>query len=107
MVQAQSKVEIQNINEQMNNNQQDIEMVVNDYRSRNPNTDQATMNQDLRTQNPHYGGLIDDQQNLQEQKRTLEDKIINTGIFEQILQILKNAQKLCIPWNCNYFLCSM
>ena len=93
LVQAQSKVEIQNINEQMNNNQQDIEMVVNDYRSRNPNTDQATMNQDLRTQNPHYGGLIDDQQNLQEQKRTLEDKIINQSYVASSGDLNRDAEK--------------
>ena len=76
LAQAESRVEIQNINEQMNQNQQDIEMVVNDYRSKNPRADQGTMNQDLRTKNAQYGGLLDDQQNLQEQKKTLEDKII-------------------------------
>jgi hypothetical protein len=76
LAQAESRVEIQNINEQMNQNQQDIEMVVSDYRSKNPRADQGTMNQDLRTKNAQYGGLLDDQQNLQEQKKTLEDKII-------------------------------
>ena len=66
LAQAESRVEIQNINEQMNQNQQDIEMVVSDYRSKNPRADQCTMNQDLRTKNAQYGGLLDDQQNLQE-----------------------------------------
>ena len=76
LAQAQSYETIANINEKMNANQQDIEMVQNEYKARNPNAGQAQMNQDLRTQSPQYGGLIDDQRNLQEQKRTLEDKLV-------------------------------
>lgn len=94
LAQAESRVEIQNINERMNDNQQDIEMVINDYRSRNPNADQGTMNQDLRTKNSQYGGLLDDQQNLQEQKRTLEDKIIQQNyLANNTGDINKDADK--------------
>lgn len=78
LAQAQSYEAIENINQKMNANQQDIEMVVNEYRSRNPNTGTAQMQQELRVKNPQYGGLIDDQRNLQEQKRTLEEKLVRS-----------------------------
>ena len=74
LAQAESRVEIQNINERMNDNQQDIEMVINDYRSRNPNADQGTMNQDLRTKNSQYGGLLDDQKTYKNRKGHLKIK---------------------------------
>ena len=78
LAQAQSYEAIENINQKMNANQQDIEMVVNEYRSRNPNTGTAQMQQELRVKNPQYGGLIDDQRNLQEQKITLEEKLVRS-----------------------------
>lgn len=76
LVQAQSRAEIASINEKMNANQQDIEMIQSDYRNRNPQAGSTKMNQELRVQNPQYGGLLDDQRNLQEQKQTLEEKLI-------------------------------
>ena len=76
LAQAQSREQIVNINEKMNANQQDIEMIQSDYRNRNPQSGSSKMNQELRVQNPQYGGLLDDQRNLQEQKQTLEDKLI-------------------------------
>lgn len=88
----QSELQINQIDRQLDDITTRLDEKTNDYRMRNPDQDMAQVNLKLRSQDPAYGSLLDDRQNLLEQKQLLQDRVFAS---ERIIEkdIIGSAQQ--------------
>lgn len=88
----QSELQINQIDRQLDDITNRLDEKTNDYRMRNPNQDMAQVNLKLRSQDPAYGSLLDDRQNLLEQKQLLQDRV---SASERVIEkdIVSSAQQ--------------